>query len=400
MRMRYVVEVLRLKNGVRLPLMLNAKTQMPHGWAMDYSLAKHLGKPINTSMASARAVAMFHSWADENGIDLDHRFDSGNLFSTSEITLLGEFLWIAWSKGPTDKLGSHATGKLVAAPTQEARAKAIINYIKWRSSIVSTKRSIDDPLVELIGNRLKTNIDELEDTTLTGYSRERGYLTDEQCERLFQIVRPNSPDNPFQERCRNRNFFLFLFYYEIGARRAEALVLKSSHLTFGPRPKITITFTPDDPKDPRINIPSVKTFSRTLPMSPELSRAAEAMLRDRVKNKNMTAAAKKTPFIVLSSTKGTPLTVSSIDRMFETIRDRFPDDFPSDFGPHHLRRSWNYRFSKICKAEGMKDKQVNMIKRYLMGWSKTSKQVYKYNGQFIEEESVRIMTKLQDDMFG
>lgn len=396
MKMNYIVEVLRLKNGVRLPLMLNSKTQMPHGWAMDYSLAKHLGRPINTSMASARAVAMFHSWAEDNEINLDNRFGSGNLFSTIEMISLGEFLWTGWSRGSTNGLGSEATGKLVGPPTHEARVKSVSKYIEWRSSVISTNREIKDNLLPLMAKRLESNINELNDTTRPGYSKERGSLSEEQCSRLFQIVRPDSPENPFQLRCRNRNFFLFLFYYELGARRSEALVLKSSHLTFGAQPKITITFTPDDPKDPRLTMPSVKTLSRTLPISRNLARAAEAMLRDRAKNKNMMAKAKLTPFIVLSTTKGDPLTISSVDRMFEVVRDKFPEEFPSDFGPHHLRRTWNYRFSKICEAENLEEKMINMMKRYLMGWSKTSKQVERYNGKYIEEEAVRAMSKLQD----
>lgn len=398
MKMNYVVEVLRCKNGVRIPLMLNAKTQMPHGWAMDYSLAKHLGKPINTAMVSARAVAMFHSWADDRKINIDERFGSGNLFTTFEMNALSEFLWTAWTRGSANKRGSEATGKLVSALTHESRVNAVKNYIEWRSSVVSSAMEITDPIVALVGLRLESNVDELKTSRRKGRSKERGYLTEKQCERLFEIVRPGSSENPFQKKCQNRNYFLFLFYYELGARRAEPLVLKSSHINLGPKSNITVTYTPDDSKDQRTTQPSVKTLSRTLPISRDLARATEAMLKDRMHNKKMNFGAKRTPFVVLNTDKGAPLSISSVDRMFNVIRVKFPLDFPKDFGPHHLRRSWNYRFSKACQAEEIEKKMADMMKRYLMGWTKTSQQVEKYNGQFIEEMAVQLMLKAQDKL--
>lgn len=388
----YTTEVIRLSSGERLPMLVNRATSMPHGHVADYTLAFHRGVPISTSRRAVDAIGMFHSWSTSRGIDLDQRFGSGNLFTSDETTALAEALW--HRRGTGDQPAS------VVGETHGHRVDQVNAYIRWRISQVVSSLQVDDPRLDNINTRLEMVTGQLVSLKGSSVSKPRGQLTEEQCLRLFQIVKPGSSENPFSRATQLRNFFVLLLHYELGVRKAEPLVVKGVHLHFGPRPLITIIFTPDDPKDSRLDQPSVKTLSRTLPMSPVLATAADRLMKQRSTNKQIGAAARKNPFLVLSDDGAAALSLDSAYDIFVTLRRKRATDFPPDFAAHHLRRSWNYRFSQACKKAGVKHEVAEHIRRYIMGWSKTSVQPANYNRREIEEQAFKLLLAMQDGMTG
>lgn len=388
----YTTEVIRLASGERLPMLVDRATSMPHGHVADYTLAFHRGVPINTSRRAVDAIGMFHSWSSSRGIDLDQRFGTGNLFTSDETTSLAEALW--------HRRGTGGEPASVVGETHGHRVDQVSAYIRWRTSQVVSSMQVHDPRVGNINARLDMVTSQLASLKGSSVPKPRGQLTEEQCLRLFEIVKPGSDENPFRKATQVRNFFVLLLHYELGVRKAEPLVVKGVHLHFGPRPLITITFTPDDPKDPRLDQPSVKTLSRTLPMGPVLATAADRLMKQRSASKAMVAATRKNPFVVLNDDGSSALSLDSAYDIFVTLRRKFPADFPSDFAAHHLRRSWNYRFSQACKKAGIKDKLADHIRRYIMGWSKTSVQPANYNRKEIEEQAFKLLLALQDGMTG
>ena len=263
--------------------------------------------------------------------------------------------------------------------------------------------SVHDASIGNINARLEAIDKQLLKLKGKGGTKERGSLTEEQCQRLFEIVRPGSPENPFKRHTQRRNFLLFLAYYELGVRKSEPLVMKGTHMTGGARRAWTVIFTPDDPRDPRLDQPSVKTLSRLLPVGAVFAATYDKYLRDdRISRTNPTQAmhAKKTQFIILGTRSGLPLSLDAVYDMFRVVRSRFPTEFPTDFAPHHLRRSWNYRFSHACEAANIDKKLQDHLHRYIMGWSKTSAQPANYNRKFIEEQAFKILLRMQDAMTG
>lgn len=388
----YTTEVIRLASGERLPMLVNRATSMPHGHVADYTLAFHRGVPINTSRRAVDAIGLFHSWSSSRGIDLDQRFGTGNLFTSDETTSLAEALWHRRGKG--------SEPASVVGETHGHRVDQVNAYIRWRTSQVVSSMPVHDPRLGNINARLDMVTGQLASLKGSSVPKARGQLTEEQSLRLFEIVKPGSDENPFRKATQVRNFFVLLLHYELGVRKAEPLVVKGIHLHFGPRPLITITFTPDDPKDPRLDQPSVKTLSRTLPMGPVLATAADRLMKQRSATKAMVAVTRKNPFVVLSDDGASALSLDSAYDIFVTLRRKFPSDFPSDFAAHHLRRSWNYRFSQACKKAGIKDELADHIRRYIMGWSKTSAQPANYNRKEIEEQAFKLLLALQDGMTG
>lgn len=391
----FQTKVIVLEGGERFPLMLQRSTGLPVGPVTDWAIASLRGKPIATSKRKIASVALLYGWAEKRRIDLDARFQSLNLLSADEITALSEHLYLNNSPSRPKKLE-----RTVVGAHHRARVDNVIEYIKSRASKFITSYNIHHPKVANANQRLDLIINQLEGLRGSSVSIPRGRITEEQCRDLFDIVRPGSPRNPFQKRTQLRNYVILLLLYELGLRRSEPLTLKGRHVSIGLQNIIRITFTPNDPDDHRADNPSIKTKSRDLPISLELARSYEMLLRERRSNSKIMHGAKKTEFILLSTKDGRPLSKKSLDDIFVIIRENFPVIFPIDFAPHHLRRTWNYRFSKACECAGIEEKLADKIHRYFMGWSINSSQPSKYNEKFISEMAMKIGIAMQNALTG
>lgn len=391
----FKTETIVLEGGERFPLLVHRSNGLPDTFATDYSLVYHRGKPIATTKRAIKAVAMFYDWARNLEIDLDERFGTVRLFSSPENTSLAEVLW--QDRRPVRDKGSIRS---VVGASQAARVDNIIEYIVWRVGLIVSVLNNNDPRISAGNARLQATTKQLRKLRGKSVSIPRGRLSEQQCERLFEIVRPGAPDNPFQQRTQLRNYLIILAYYELGIRRAEVLTLKGTHATIGPRSTFHITFTPNDREDPRKDLPSIKTKSRLLPISRTLATAYDRYLKERRSNSATAKAAKKTSFVILSVRDGKPLSISSVDDIFVLLRRRFSDVFPRDFAAHHLRRTWNYRFSKAIEKSGVDKELAGKIRKYLMGWSASSIQAANYNQAYIEEQAFKLLMAMQDGITG
>ena len=391
----FQTKVIILEGGERFPLMLERSTGIPVGPVTDWAVTNLRSKPIATSKRKVLAIALLYQWALGRNIDLEARLLSLNFFSISEIASLSEYLYLDHSS-----LGNSSGPTGVVGATHRARIDNIIDFIVWRSAQITTALPIEDHRIESAAERLKVVRTQLEGLRGKSVSKPRGSLTEEQCEELFDIVRPGSPKNPFQRRTQLRNYVILLILYELGLRRSEPLTIKGRHVSIGRPCIVRITFTPNDPTDPRVDNPSIKTKSRDLPVSLELARSYEALLKERRSNPKTTQNAKKTEFIFLSTKDGQPMSKKALDDIFVCLRNEFPMMFPSDFATHHLRRTWNYRFSKACEANGFDKNLADKINRYFMGWSATSSQTEKYNERYIMEMAMKIGIAMQDRLTG
>lgn len=173
------------------------------------------------------------------------------------------------------------------------------------------------------------------------------------------------------------------------------MVLKANHVHLHQNPRITIEPNPGDPYDPRKDQPLVKTAGRTLPISTLLAQTIHTYI---TKHRSQVPGAEKSPFIVLESRNGQPLSLASVYDMFVVIRERFPDDFPSDFSTHVLRHTWNDRFMANAKARGLKGALAQQVNNYIMGWAKTSQQSVKYSQREIERQASQLLVGMQQQL--
>lgn len=391
----YRAKAIRFESGERFPLLVDRKTEVPVLNVIDYSLAYHRTISINSGRSRVRSIGLFLEWADDCLIDLDERFGTGDLLTQAEVESLAAAL--GRSKRAKVVVGDQVLPANVLGDTQASRVDSVSHYIKWRATNVAQGMRIDDPRVPVLNHRIQQIERQLQALRRKGGGKVRLGLTDEQQIRLFQVVRPDSPENPFHAETRYRNFMLFLLYYELGIRRAEALVLKAAHVHTQQDARIIIEPNPGDPDDPRREQPLVKTAGRTLPISPLLAQTIHTYI---TKHRSRLPRAKRSPFVVLDSRNGQPFSLSSVYDMFVVVRERFPEDFASDFSTHVLRHTWNDRFMAAAKAAGLNDALARQVNNYVMGWTKTSQQSANYSQREIERQASQLLMAMQRQLMG
>jgi len=193
--------------------------------------------------------------------------------------------------------------------------------------------------------------------------------------RLLEIIQIDSPDNPFKH-AKQRNSLIVQMILETGERRGAISKLKISDCKFeGTGDQIRVTKTPNDLTDPRNNPSSQKTAAHSAYVDPsimiELNHYIEYQRKRFTKSESH-------EFIFIAEhdskgTKGNPLNTNGINDIFTTLSKALGFDIT----PHTGRHKWNEEFSDLTKD--MSDEQADKLRKYAMGWAKTSGMVDIYN---------------------
>lgn len=391
----YRAKMIRFESGERFPMLIELRRGLPDVVVIDYSLAYHRVISINSSMAQVATIGLFMEWAEERGINLDARFGTGDLFTQAEIEDLAGTL--KQSKRKTLVVAGRTMPGNVIGDTHGNRLDWTRRHVEWRATSVCQSMPVSDPRVGPMNARMNAINRQLLTLKTKGGSKKRCGLTDYQQQRLFEMLRPGSSDNPFHAAVQYRNFLILLLYFELGLRKAEPLVIKYNHLHLHDRemPHIIIQPNPNDPDEVRRQPPLVKTAGRTLPLSPLLSRTMHEYV---VHHRSKLRGAKMNPFVILETETGRAMSLAAVHDIFKLLRARLPDVFPADFSAHILRHTWNDRYRKAAKAKGMSDAEIQAVGNYLMGWSKTSMQAVNYTRRQIEAEAAEAMTNMHNAM--
>jgi integrase len=406
---RFRVNGMVLASGERFALLIDSETGLPDPWATRYSAVFLRSKAgsINTMTKVLRSIASSEEWAALRGIDLTRRLETGDLLTQEETV---DFVnWLRIARTPlVGESGASQARAVVAPNTHYTRVMDARAYFSWRAEIaihripVASGRYGDAALKLANWSRMIGGL------VRHSPSGEKYGLPPNLRERFLEVIEPDSPENPFAPANRYRNFTLLLTYYELGLRRAEALVLKAPDLRLaGQRPKVYVHRRPDDPDDPRPDEPLVKTASRILSVGAKLRLAFETWVIKHRSDRTRYPGAKKTPFIFVSD-NGRPMALRTVYDLFVTIRDKFPE-FPRDFSPHTLRHDWNDRFSVLCdeerKAETARgipeDERLTharemAMRNYLMGWKKHSQRAVTYTNRTTQARSAELILRLQE----
>lgn len=192
---------------------------------------------------------------------------------------------------------------------------------------------------------------------------------------LLEIIQLDSEKNPFKQS-KHRNSLIVQLILETGERRGAISKLKISDCKFeGTGDQIRITKTPDDPTDRRINKPAQKTKPHSAYVDPEIMKSLDEYVKNE-RSKYEKAELHEFVFIAEHDSKGTagePLNVKGVNEIFKTLSKAL--DF--HINPHLGRHKWNEVFSDLTKD--MSDEEADKLRRYAMGWSKTSEMVDVYN---------------------
>ncbi|TCG02902.1 tyrosine-based site-specific recombinase CMGI-7, partial [Paraburkholderia steynii] len=147
-------------------------------------------------------------------------------------------------------------------------------------------------------------------------------LSHERLQRLLHVCHPHTCDNPWKKPHRLRNFLIVLMMATLGVRRGELLKLRVSdcHLSRA-IPEIRVERSPDDPADPRINEPQVKTESRHLPCDASLARYLNEYI---CRTRRQIPGSSRSPFLFLSRS-GRPMSLMRVNGVLDQIAVAHPE---------------------------------------------------------------------------
>lgn len=410
MEPKYRIKPIICENGERFPFMIKHEDGMPMFYPNVYlvALVRNAGRQTATMEAHLRGIKFLYEWGRKVGIDVEKRFQAGDFLTVDEIDNLtnevriradhlldevGEKLDVSTSRAKVAKKEVYRKAPVnldaesVKGRTAGLRFTYIRNYLEWLGQRTLGRLRAKSPeypgvckSLELMLKNIKTRIPAVEifqDPTNTKMGLER--KTED---RLFEIVDPKFPGNPWRdERLRTRNQLLIHMQFGLGVRRGEELGIRVEDIDFA-KNILTVHRCPDDPKDPRLHQPLAKTLARELPLNEKLAQ----LCRDYIvkyRSKNLPNA-RRHPFLFVETRDGMPLSDSSVTKLFKTLRNKFPE-LPGYLTHHVGRYTWNDRFSeqadeKLKNGEWNHEKEVD-IRTSRMGWKKNSKMPAHYRNR-------------------
>lgn len=364
--------LIRVASGIPL--------ESPTYWITAYRRA--LGRQPNTLFNELRSLMYLYLWGDLRGIDIGERLRGGTFLSLSEIIdlvgfcgrflkdILPEFENLCPNVVQLASRGSRKEGS-VQSGEKRNRLAVIRSFIGFTSadhlselqpwpSRWSVYDGIRRECLDRMGEYIRSIRAPNRDDVGQREGLEEGVVT-----RLLAIIEPDHPENPFSKAVRFRNYLIVRLLADLGIRRGELLGLYVGDFSLnGMKSTVTIHRRPDDGNDPRSEKPATKTAARVLPLS---GRTAELVHEWVVAYRAKLPLAKRSPFLIVTTPDGEPMSLSNVNKIFQAIRTRVPG-LPDELGPHLLRHSWNDAFSEVIDRKGVSPEDEAKWRMRLMGW--------------------------------
>lgn len=225
-------------------------------------------------------------------------------------------------------------------------------------------------------------------------------LTRNQVIRVLDVVRPDSPENPWKsEGVRYRNQLIINIYEAIGNRRAELLrimIQDFKRSSTNSRRYISIRRS-TDLNDKRTDTPSAKTLGRLVPVDNRLSEIIDDYI---INHRGKVHGVEGIPYLFVTHhhrvKSPNALSLSAVNKICREISDAVG----FRVHPHAFRHSWNDRFSenadrkikegKVTHAKAENDRQK------LMGWTEGSVMAQKYSKRHDDKRAIMTGLELQE----
>jgi integrase len=362
------------------------------------------GLAANTLWRDGQALMHLLIWADQAGIDLEQRFKIGDFLTKGEIasyaraarrTLPRQRSLVAVRRSLSPRpigltrlepfRSPHVPSEGgVATQWASFRIWLARAYLTWLADRTSPYHALSDRAYQE-RKAAKEEMSRALDSHMSAAGRTsapKEGLSEAQQERLLDVIRPDSPENPWSHPyVRVRNEALIKFLLALGTRKGEALKQKISHVDIG-RLQVSIVRNPDDPDDTRRREPNVKRTGRIVPMD---GRVAD-LLTDYISDwRSEVPGSERTDFLFLTI-GGAPMSHEAVHKVFATLRAMFPE-LPSNLSAHLLRHTWNDNYSIQIDKNSVSATDEIRTRSYLMGWSETSGTAARYTQRSIRKRS-------------
>ncbi|MBN2680050.1 site-specific integrase [Acidithiobacillus montserratensis] len=368
------------------------------------------GRASATIQQALRSLTFLHLFMDCHDVDLDQRLEEGRLLGLAEVDGLLRVCGLTLEAAVSEGWPTLNSGTVLGCDAKRCKAKSpdrstiairigyIREYLTWRVTyrLLHGMSSPDAYLNlksvgELVNKALKARAPT--PSTRNTFGIRMGLAAVDKAY-LLSVISPVSTDNPWvSAHTKVRNNLMVQYLLFLGIRRGELLGIRVSDLDFQ-KNEVLVARRADAPEDPRAAQPNAKTADRLLPLDQELSDLTRNYIltwRRRFKG------ARRHPFLFVASGTGDPLTLSAINRVFETLRVKCPS-LPANLSPHVLRHTWNDEFSLMMDANKVDAELEKKMRSRLMGWSEHSNTAATYTRRHIQRKANEALLGMQRNL--
>lgn len=384
-----------MSSGERYCLVIDRITQLPiyHPNLFITTQLRNKSDSFSTMLSAANNIAIFLRFLDDRDINLEERVVCRELFETHELDDLRDYTQRRFSK-VTDEGCYVGNEGVVSAITHYMRLTTIAQYISWYANhLIKQPSTVEARQIKRVETQIKARR-----PVRKGRNQDQDRsLSDDQLEVLFEVIRLESPLNPFSKEVQRRNRLMILILYYLGIRGGELLNLRISDIDFS-KHHLKVIRRADEKNDPRVQEPNAKTLERTTLLGEILSKELhEYIIKDRRKVTN----AKRNDFLFITHkegpTVGQPISKSSYYKVLNIVKTVSPDLYK--LTGHKLRHTWNRKFSERMDLmdKPVSEEKQEQYRSYLMGWKQGSGTAAHYNKRFIQEQAQKAALALQSN---
>jgi integrase len=388
--------MLATTSGEHVPLLVDSRTGLPLNRPNQYMLAVRRDRcQVSTMMKEQSVLCIVLAWAHHIGIDLHGLLDAGKGLDRAQLAGLIDMLRRDFGAIAKTTVVPFRR-PLVAAATWAHRIVVAREYFAWNLERVVRASETGSVRYQHVDENRKTLARRMTQMLPRAHTiSNRKGLDEEQRQPLLDIIAPTSLENPFHGAARDRNALIVEILMTLGLRRGELLKLRTSDVRGGLHPALVVERRPDDPDDPRMRQPQVKTRGRQIPLDEALARHLSAYI---LNVRRLVPNARKTPFLFLARS-GKPLSLRGLDNVFAQIVVRKPE-FDGVLTPHVLRHTANDLLSESFERAQCKSDEGKAVRNYLMGWEPESEQGLRYSRAHVERIAQRLSLDHQRRLFG
>lgn len=409
----YRVCTIMFASGERFPFLRDMSTGLPEADVCLFTLCelRAQNRAANTLEQAVRALLVLYLFLGSRGIDLRTRvLFEANLLAPYEVealyrtcrTQLTHIRSGAVDPGPerarTPYLSSLSNlPTWVKSTTSDIRLLYIRDYLSWYTErqlgrlTPETKpyRRLMDAKTQM-WKTLTARIGEPASKDSNDEDARQGLSPSQKAE-LDRVIVPGNPSNPWRGRhAQERNRLMVLWLLRLGLRRGELLGLRIDDIAFEVG-EVNIVRRADDPEDLRVSQPNAKTRSRVLALGEELLTLTRSYV---LEYRRRTRGARRHHFLFVSTGKGAPLSLNSLNAVFTSLRSRCPN-LPASLTPHVLRYTFNDVLSEYAEGRGIDEENEKRSRSYLNGWSSKSGMAARYTRRYVRQKANRAVLDLQ-----
>lgn len=418
----YIIKRVLFSDGERLPMLIESETGIPDYWSTLFSITQYRAKgqaanSIEQILRQLMLLNIFLKHYSIEGINLEERIVQGKILHLYEIESLCDLCKLfledinsdinnkpspqAITTSSLEKFRTNNSKKqirTVSSDTTGNRIRVIRDFLVWRANLHMTKLQEE----VLTFKMLKESRDLLKSSMTSRIPNSSGDspinapmgLSEEETSLLFEAVNRHSPANPWKnEFTKVRNELMILWLYSFGPRKGELLSLKISDIDFRSE---TFDFIrrADDPDDPRLRQPVLKTRERRIAIPKKILRLTHDYI---INHRVHLPQAKKHEFLFVASKTGAPMSLDTVNKIFSKLKKTYPDAFEK-LSPHILRHSWNDNFSAQMEGKNISEEKEKKLRSYLMGWEETSNSATTYTKRYTQKEANDVLLNMGNDL--